>query len=59
MELFHKKFKCEKCGQKFKTREELDAHMKTHMQEQPSGAPQQPAQPGQAQQPQQDQNKPQ
>lgn len=56
MELFHKKFKCEKCGQKFKTQEELDAHMKTHMQEQ---APSSPQQPGEPQQPQQDQNGPQ
>jgi hypothetical protein len=38
MELFHKKFKCEKCGEHFKTQEELDEHMKTHMQpEQPQG----------------------
>ena len=65
MELFHKKFKCEKCGEHFKTQEELDEHMKTHVQpEQPqgpqqdmSGSNEQPAQeavPEQAAMPQND-----
>lgn len=34
MELFHKKFKCEKCGGKFKTQDELDEHVKTHVAQQ-------------------------
>ncbi|MCL4391242.1 MAG: C2H2-type zinc finger protein [Candidatus Parvarchaeota archaeon] len=50
MELFHKKFKCEKCGEHFKTQEELDEHMKVHMQPQ---EPQQSA-PGSNEQPAQE-----
>jgi hypothetical protein len=43
MELFHHKHKCEKCGVEFKTKEELDEHVKIHAQsEQPSSLDQQP-----------------
>ena len=41
MEFFHKKFKCENCGEEFKTKEELDEHMKVHMQPEQPQEPQQ------------------
>ena len=43
MELFHKKFKCEKCGQEFKTEDELNEHMKVHMEPEQPQEPQQSA----------------
>ena len=55
MELFHHKHKCDKCGMEFKSKEELDEHMKMHMQEpeQPASAEQQPQQEAPVSQPQQ------
>lgn len=55
MELFHHKHKCEKCGMEFKTQEELDEHMKMHMQqpEQPTPDGQQPQQEEPVSQPEQ------
>jgi len=61
MEIFHHKHKCEKCGMEFKTKEELDEHMKMHMQqpeqptsaEQPAQAEQQPQQEAPVSQPEQ------
>ncbi len=52
MELFHHKHKCDKCGMEFKSKEELDEHMKMHMQ-QPEQGEQQPQQEAPASQPQQ------
>ena len=55
MELFHKKFKCEKCGQEFKTEDELNEHMKVHMEPEQPQEPQQGAEEQTAEQPQEPQ----
>lgn len=41
MNLFGKKFKCDVCGEKFKTKEELDSHASSHLTQAPQSPPSQ------------------